>query len=202
VWPFAFSKSSVEIGGLQHPPETSSLPAMHPLATCKIALLAGILLTAVSHAEELVEVIGRNVRQMHHKDGSISELTRSPDGKTITKKTRSANGVITMITLYKLDSSGNPLGCKIRDGMNQELFKVSYGYHKVTGLLVEELMFDSRVKRINKDTGKEMPVQRLAYLYDAEGSRSAPIVLNYLPGPKFEDIFHMKSTALESNPFK
>jgi hypothetical protein len=175
---------------------------MDLLATCKIALIAGLFLTPVSHAEELAEVTGRNVRKMQHKDGSTSELTRSPDGKTITKKTYSGNGILTMITLYKLDASANPLGCKIRDGQNQELFKVSYGYHKVTGMLVEELMFDSRVKRLNKDTGKEMPVQRLAYLYDAEGNRSAPIVLNYLPGPKFEEIFHLKSTALESNPFK
>jgi hypothetical protein len=148
-----------------------------------------------------MEVIGSNVRKMHHKDGSISELTRSPNGKTITKKTYSGNGILTMITLYKLDETANPLGCKIRDGQNNELFKVSYGYSKITGLLVEELMFDSRVKRLNKDTGKEMPVQRLAYIYDAEGNRSAPIVFNYLPGPKFEEVFHLKSTELGPNPF-
>ena len=107
-----------------------------------------------------------------------------------------------MVTTYKMDSSGNPRGCKIRDGQGQELFKVSYGYHKVTGLLVEELMFDSRVKRINKDTGKEQPVQKIAYLYDAEGKRSAPIVYNYLPGKTFEQVFGVKSSALETNPFK
>ena len=107
-----------------------------------------------------------------------------------------------MVTTYKMDSNGNPLGCKIRDGQNQELYKVSYGYHKVTGLLVEELMFDSRVKRLNPTNGKELPVQRIVYLYDAEGKRSAPMVFNLLPGKKMEEVFGIKSSALESNPFK
>lgn len=178
------------------------MPEMKRVTTCKLAVCTVFCLTAVSHAQEEMEAIGLNVRKMQHKDGSTSELTRSPDRKTITKKTRSGNGVLTMTTTYKMDDNANPLGCKIRDGQNNELFKVSYGYHKVTGLLVEELMFDSRVKRLNKDTGKEMPIQRLAYIYDAEGNRSAPMVFNFLPGPKFEEVFRTKSTALESNPFK
>lgn len=147
-------------------------------------------------------VDGPNVRYMRHEDGSRSVFIRSPDNKTLTKKTFSPNGVLTMLTTYKMDSNGNPLGCKIRDGLNQELFKVSYGYHRVTGLLVEELMFDSRVKRINPNTGKEMPVQKLVYIYDAEGKRSAPIAYNLLPGKTFEQVFGVKSSALESNPFK
>lgn len=82
------------------------------------------------------------------------------------------------------------------------MFKVSYGYHRVTGLLVSETMFDCRVKRINKDTGDETPVQRIAYLYDAEGKRSAPIVMNLLPGKTCEEVFGIKSTELKTNPFK
>ena len=171
------------------------------LATCKTALLAGICFAQVAHADELETVDGPNVRKMRHQDGSNSIFIRSSDNKTLTKKTHSANGPLTMTTIYRMDTSGNPRGCKISDGQNQELFKVSYGYHKVTGLLVEELMFDSRVKRINKDTGKEQPLQRVAYLYDVEGKRSAPIVFNYLPGKTFEQLFGVKSSALESNPF-
>jgi hypothetical protein len=171
------------------------------LATCKIVFVAGICLTSVVCANDLESIEGPNVRKMRHEDGSNSVFIRSADSKTLTKKTHSANGLLTMTTIYKMDSSGNPRGCKISDGQNQELFKVSYGYHKVTGQLVEELMFDSRVKRLNKDTGKEQPVQQIAYLYDVEGKRSAPMVFNFLPGKTFEQVFGLKSSALETNPF-
>ena len=139
---------------------------------------------------------------MKMEDGSRAVFIRSPDSRTLTKKTVSPNGVLTMLTIYRMDANGNPLGCKIKDGQGTEMFKVSYGYHKVTGLLVEELMFDSRVKRMNPSNGKELPVQKVVYLYDAEGKRSAPIVFNLLPGKTFEQVFGVKSSALESNPFK
>lgn len=179
---------------------------MKLLATCKMRLitLGLLLISALSpcRASEFEGVDGPNVRYMRHEDGSRTVFIRSPDNRVLTKKRFSLNGALIMVTTYKMDANANPLGCKIRDGQNQELFKVSYGYHKVTGLLVEELMFDSRVKRINKDTGKEMPVQRVVYLYDAEGKRSAPITYNLLPGKTFEEVFGVKSSALESNPFK
>ncbi|RYD18267.1 MAG: hypothetical protein EOP88_23170 [Verrucomicrobiaceae bacterium] len=175
---------------------------MNLLATFKTCALALLLLAPSQvRANELDSVDGPNVRTMKHEDGSRAVFIRSPDSRTLTKKTFSPNGVLTMLTIYRMDANQNPLGCKIRDGQGTEMFKVSYGYHKVTGLLVSELMFDSRVKRINKDTGKEMPVQRIDYLYDAEGKRSAPIVFNLLPGKTFEEVFGVKSSALESNPF-
>lgn len=175
---------------------------MNCLATLKIVLSTTFLMlfSLLCGAKDLEEVEGPNVRCMKMEDGTKAYFERSPDNRTL-KKTTMLNGTVTMVTIYKMDVSGNPLGCKIRDGQNQELFKVSYGYHRVTGLLVEELMFDSRVKRINKDTGKEMPVQRLVYLYDAEGKRSAPIAYNFLPGKTFQQVFGVKSTALDVNPF-
>lgn len=151
--------------------------------------------------EDAEEVDGPNVRVMKFKDGSREVLVRTPDNKKITK-TRKLNDEVIMVTRYTMDENGNPLGCKIYDGQKQELFKVSYGYHKVTGLLERELMFDARVKRIDKDTGKETPIQIIAYIYDAEGKRSAPIVYNLLPGKKFEDVFGIKSSELGENPFK
>lgn len=175
---------------------------MNSLATWKIrAVAAGLLISTPCLANDAGAVDGPNVRVMKHEDGSRAEFTRSPDSRTLTKKT-SMNGALTMVTTYRMDSNGNPLGCKIRDGQNTEMFKVSYGYHKVTGLLVEELMYDSRVRRLNPANGKELPVQRIVYLYDAEGKRSAPIVFNLLPGRTFEQVFGVKSSALESNPFK
>lgn len=186
---------------------------MNLLATLKthgfrlgISLLLSVAFLAIftpARASEFEGVDGPNVRYMKHEDGSRSVFIRSPDNKTLTKKTFSPNGVLTMLTTYKMDANQNPLGCKIRDGLGTEMFKVSYGYHRVTGLLVEELMFDSRVKRVSPENpDREMPVQRIVYIYDAEGKRSPPIIFNLLPGKTFEEVFGVKSSALDSNPFK
>lgn len=204
--------SAVENGGLQRLEGIPSLAVMNLLTTLKtfarkhsvslLLSLAFLGLFAPARASEFDGVDGPNVRYMRHEDGSRSVFIRSPDNKTLTKKTFSPDGVLTMLTTYKMDASQNPLGCKIRDGLGTEMFKVAYGYHRVTGQLVEELMFDSRVKRTNPETGKEMPVQRIVYIYDAEGKRSPPIVFNLLPGKTFEQVFGIKSSALEANPFK
>ena len=180
---------------------------MKPLATWKILAIAASLLVGVCGAakepgKDLMEVEGPNVRVMRHEDGSRTMFTRAPDDRTLTKKKYSANGVLTMLTIYRMDSNANPIGCKIFDGQNQLLYKVSYGYRKSDGQLVEERMFDARVTRRDKDTGKEMPVQRICYLYDAQGNRSAPIVYNLLPGKTMEQVFGVKSSALDVNPFK
>lgn len=176
---------------------------MNFLATLKIGVLASAMLAVVPcHASELESVDGPNVRTMKHEDGSRAVFVRSPDSRTLTKKTFSRDGVLTMLTTYRMDDSGNPRGCKIQDGLGTEVFKVRYGYHRVTGLLVSEQMFDSRAKRTYPGTDQEMPVQQLKYIYDAEGNRSAPVVFNLLPGKKFEEVFGIKSSALEANPFK
>ena len=147
------------------------------------------------------EVDGPNVRVMRHEDGSRTHFTRTPDNRTLTKRKFSANGVLIMITVYRMDTNGNPIGCRISDGKGNLLFKVSYGYRKSDGQLVEERMFDARVVRRDKHTGKEMPIQRICYVYDAQGNRSAPIVFNLLEGKTYEDVFGEKSSALDRNPF-
>lgn len=149
----------------------------------------------------MFEAEGPNVRVMRHTDGSNTRFTRAPDNRTLTKRKESANGVLTMLTIYRMDNMGNPTGCQIFDGNKQRLFKVSYGYRKADGQLVEERMFDARVVRRDPHSGREMPVQRICYVFDAQGNRSAPIVINLLPGKKFEDVFGIKSSALETNPF-
>jgi hypothetical protein len=195
------------IGGLQRPPGGHTLRRMNPLATRKIpALMAGLMMSVFCEAKEpsreLDAIDGPNVRVMRHEDGSRTLFTRTPDDRTLTKKKFSANGVLTMLTIYRMDANANPLGCKIFDGQNQLLFKVSYGYRTSDGQLVEERMFDARVTRRNPNTGKEMPVQRICYVFDAQGNRSAPIVYNLLPGKTMEQVFGIKSSALETNPFK
>jgi hypothetical protein len=194
-----------EIGGLQHPPDMPSLPAMNTLATwktCAAALLAtAVWASAQMPSPEFNAVDGPNVRVMRHEDGARTLFTRTPDNRTLTKKKFSANGVLIMLTVYRMDSGGNPIGCRISDGQGNLLFKVSYGYRKSDGQLVEERMFDARVVRRDPNTGKEMPIQRICYVYDAQGNRSAPIIYNLLPGKKFEEVFGVPTSALETNPF-
>jgi hypothetical protein len=174
------------------------------LATAKVAVAMVLCMApAVCRGgDDFDAVDGPNVRVQRMEDGSRAVFIRSPDSLTLTKKTFSPNGRVTMLTYYRMDANANPLSCKILDGANTEMFKVSYGYHKNTGQLVQENMYDSRVKRTNPDTGKEMPVQEVRYLYNAEGKRSAPIVFNLLPGKTFEQVFGVKASALETNPFK
>jgi hypothetical protein len=179
---------------------------MNPLATLKIiSLIAGLFAFSQgmldARDKDFDAVDGPNVRVMRHDDGSRTMFMRSPDKKKLTKKKFSANGVLTMMTIYWMDSNGNPTGCRIIDGQNQVLFKVVYGYRKKDGLLVKEKMFDARTPRKDPVTGEEMPVQTITYVYDAEGNRSAPIIFNHFPGKTFEQVFGVKSSALETNPF-
>jgi hypothetical protein len=179
---------------------------MNPLATWKTSVITLLFALTIPCAASEVSsdfdaVDGPNVRVMRHEDGSRTMFTRTPDNRNLTKKKFTANGVLTMLTHYRMDSSNNPIGCRILDGKSQIMFKVSYGYRKSDGQLVEERMFDARVVRRDPNTGREMPVQRICYVYDAQGNRSAPIVYNLLPGKYFEEVFGIKSSALETNPF-
>ncbi|MES2996706.1 MAG: hypothetical protein V4733_07845 [Verrucomicrobiota bacterium] len=181
---------------------------MRLLTIAKTTLLAIVVTVCATAAAEkpkdkdFYAVDGPNVRVLRHEDDSRTVFTRSTDNRTLSKKRFSANGVRTMHTVYRLDANENPLGCKIYDGLGTCLFKVSYGYRKSDGQLVEERMFDARVSRKDPNTGKEMPVQVVRYVYDAQGGRSAPIILNLLPGKTFEEVFGIKSSHLESNPFR
>jgi hypothetical protein len=144
---------------------------------------------------------GPYVRVMMNEDGSRTVFRKSPDNRTLIKKTYSGNGVLRLKTIYRMDAYGNPRSCKIYDGKGIELFKVRYGYDRRWGRLVEEQMFDSRVKRINPDTGGEMPVRRFIYTYDAQGNRSQPLAITLKPGKTAESLYGAQPSALEHNPF-
>ena len=149
------------------------------------------------------EADGPNVRIMRHEDGSRTEFRRSPDDRTLTKKMTGTNGAIKMVTVYRLDKNGNPRGCQIFDGRGTLLYKVSYGYHTTTGQLVAEDMFDARTKILNPDTGKEMPVRRMYYTYDAQGNRSKAQAFVNIKGRMAEDVYgKAKTTYPDENPFK
>ncbi len=167
----------------------------------------GVLIFAVScqvagAENDFDKVDGPNVRVMRNEDGSRTIFERSPDNKTLTKKTYSGNGVLQMVTVYRMDENEYPLSCKIYDGKKNELYKVSYGYRKSDAQLIEERMFDSRVRRINPLDGvTEMPVRRFIYTYDGEGKRSRGQAITLIPGHTANDVYGKEAAAPE-NPFK
>ncbi|MBC7981288.1 MAG: hypothetical protein H7Y36_12065 [Armatimonadetes bacterium] len=164
-------------------------------------LVLGLSVVAAKSEENGFNAVeGPNVRVMRHDDGSRTVFTRSPDNRTLTKRTFTGNGALFLVTIYRMDVHGNPTGCKIYDGQKTEMFKTSYGYRKADGLLVEEQMFDSRVKRTDPNTGKEMPVRRFLYTYDALGNRSAPMSITLIPGKTAEEVYGVP-TALGADPF-
>jgi hypothetical protein len=165
------------------------------------AMMSLVLATsAYSEKSDFEAVDGPNVRVTRHEDGSRTIFTRSPDARTLTKKTYSSGGALFLVTIYRMDAQGNPMNCKIYDGKKNEMFKSRYGYRKSDGQLVEEQMFDSRVKRIDPNTGEEMPVRRFIYTYDALGNRSAPISITLTPGKTAEEVYG-KPTAMDVDPF-
>lgn len=168
------------------------------------SFLAGALLLAASALAGVpgLEVQGPYASVKTNKDGSREYFSRTRDMRSITKQTKSADGTLRLTTVYRLSPQGNPLTCDIFDGKGTRLFKSRYGYDPKPGLtygkLVEEQMFDARVKRTD-ESGREIPVRRFLYTYDAQGNRNAPISITIVPGKTAEEVFG--PSALEFDPF-
>lgn len=158
-----------------------------------------------------------NVRMMRNEDGSFTEFSKSSDERVITRKNYSdsnkANGerVLRMSIIYRKDVFGKLRSGRIHDGTGKILYRVVYGYHKETGRLVAENMFDARVKRTqvvtDPDTGKakevEMPVRKLFHRYDAQGRRAKPIVFTLPAGKLADELFGPNgSSYLDKDPFQ
>jgi len=168
------------------------------------SFLAGALLLAATALAGVpgLEVQGPYASVKTNKDGSREYFSRTRDMRSITKQTKSADGTLRLTTVYRLSPQGNPLTCDIFDGKGTRLFKSRYGYDPKPGLtygkLVEEQMFDARVKRTD-ESGREIPVRRFLYTYDAQGNRNAPISITIVPGKTAEEVFG--PSALEFDPF-
>lgn len=160
--------------------------------------------------KEVWEEVAHNVRVMRHRDGTATEYRRSSDEKTLRKRRLSGvkggrNSILTT-TIYRMDKRGNPLSCKIFDGKENELFKVSYGYHRETGQLVAEDMFDSRTPTVDPKTGKEVPVRRMYWFYDGGGNITKAFSFAWRKGSYAEDQFNnhkeLPSSFPKDNPFR
>lgn len=104
-------------------------------------------------------------------DGTRIVWIRTVDGQILNQYKFNSDGSLALRATYRIDASGSPLTCKITDGQKTELFRVSYGYRKSDGTLVEERIFDSRLKRLD-DQGSELPVRRILHIVDAAEGKS------------------------------
>lgn len=145
----------------------------------------------------------KNVRIMRNEDGSYTEFKRSSDERVIERRTYGdrpgGNGdrILQMSIIYRKDVYGKLRSGIVYDGSGKKLYRVVYGYHKKTGVLVAEDMFDARVKRTHTvtdpNTGKpyekETPVRYLRHRYDAQGRQMKPLVFCLPAGKKAEELF-------------
>lgn len=139
---------------------------------------------------------------MRNNDGSYTEFRKSSDDRIIERRnyqeTKNGTGerILRMSIIYRKDKHGRLRSGRIYDGTGKILYRVVYGYHKVTGKLVAENMYDAREKRtkiITDANGKtkeiEIPVRRLYHIYDAQGRPAKPIAITYVHGKRAEELF-------------
>ncbi|MFC5050563.1 hypothetical protein ACFPK9_08055 [Rubritalea spongiae] len=159
-----------------------------------LALSAGLNNTAFSQVKSVSDSKHLS-RLMNNRDGSVTKFTRDADNTELIKTTyvEKPNGerVIRDTTTFRRDKYGNLRSGIVRDGSKRPLFRIVYGYHKDTGRLVAENMYDARVKRTFKDDPtKEEPVRATRYHYTAQGERSAPIVFTSQAGKTSEELMN------------
>lgn len=127
------------------------------------------------------------VRIIQNKDGTVSEFQRNSKNTVLEKRTygEQPNGERVLIsrTIYRRDKFGNLRSGHILDGVNKKLFRIVYGYHKTTGRLIAENMYDARVRRTKPgNPSEEEPVRATRWHYDSQGKRSAPFVFTSQAG--------------------
>ena len=167
-------------------------PQIRILASMKIIAFA-IALTcfgAISPSLMAKDKVKNLARVKRNADGTITEL-KVVDKNTVVRVTlrekKNKERIISSKSTYSIDNLNRARVCHIADGKGNLIFKIKYGYSKRTGRLLSEGMFDMRVKRLNAE-GKEVPVQRLYYKYDAHGNRSKPFAITNQGGEKVEKV--------------
>lgn len=171
-------------------------------------------LTSIQHAEANAGS-KKDVRMMRNDDGSISEFKRSSDDRVIERRTYAnrkggaGDRVLIMSVIYRKDKQGKLRSGKIYDGSGQLLYRVTYGYHRATGNLVAEDMFDARVKRgdtiidptTNQPRFKETPVRIMRHRYDAQGRQLKPLVVCKPAGKTAEELFGKEGSSHIKDPW-
>lgn len=179
-----------------------------------LVLSLTISMTLISLRADVSEITGieapqKNVRIMHNQDGTYTEFRQSPDERIIERRTygdRPGGGgdrVLRMLIIYRKDVYGKLRSGTVFDGAGNKLYRIVYGYHKRSGNLVAEDMFDARVKRTKTITDPETkqpreheyPVRYLRYRYDAQGRQMKPIVICTPEGKTAEELFGKEGSS-------
>ncbi len=161
-----------------------------------IAAVSALFCALPAAAQQNQVIAGPNVRVKEHADGSRSVFERNKDNTVIVKRTENAAGRVTLVTKYKMFKDGNPDRCHIYDGQGTLLYEVDYAYRKADGILAMERMRDRRVKRYWPERpNEEMPVQVIHYV-DANGKPIQPLVIKYLAGKSFEEVYGSSSAHI------
>ncbi len=153
--------------------------------------------------EDFNQQNGPNVRVMTLGNGGRAVHLKSADGRSLTRKSFTAAGLLEFISVFRLDERGNPLGAKLYDGARQELFRVSFGYRKSDGKLIEVRMFDSRQKHMDVDGVTELPVLRKICGDDPEGKMTLGPAIIVRPAVGAEEAIKngVEPMILDGNPF-
>ncbi|MDC0088345.1 hypothetical protein OAI07_02260 [Akkermansiaceae bacterium] len=166
------------------------------LSACCIAFTAFALSTSPLHSAP------DDVRITRNEDGSHSEISTSKDKRRITRrtygKTQGGNGEkkLQMVVFYKKDAQGRLRSGTIHNHEGKMIYRVVYGYHRTSGKLVKEYMYDVQVKRTRVQTGAdgkpeevEFPVRMLNHRYDAQGREMKAICICLPAGQTAEELF-------------
>ena len=182
------------------------------------SLLAGMGLAV---ALSLVQPVGAadsntsSVRIMRNEDGSFTEFKRSPDQRILERRTfaerqgGAGDRALIMTIIYRKDKHGKLRSGKIRSANGELLYRVVYGYHRISGNLVAEDMFDARQKRgkvvtdpqTKQPVFKEEPVRYIRHRYDAQGKQLKPIVISTPAGKTAEDLFGKDGSSYVEDPW-
>lgn len=157
------------------------------------AMMCALTLPLSAQGVPGIDIDGPFVRVKRNQDGTRTVFERGQDEHTLVKTTKGPNGNAVLKTIYRLDSDGNPIKCDIYDGGGNKLYKTAFGYSKRPGVtfgkLVQELLYDVRVKRYFDGTRTEKPVHMFVYRYNADGSPRLPIGITLIKGKTAEEVF-------------
>ncbi|WP_193210731.1 hypothetical protein [Luteolibacter marinus] len=130
------------------------------------------------------------------------EATSSNDQpQEVVKEINGPDGKLHHKVVFRLSPTGKPLANRIFDSDGELLFKSRFGYNprpgSTHGKLVEEQIFDARVRQTDPKTGREIPVRRFIYQYGPDGALKAPATIETLPGFPLADLYGPSLAVLD-----
>lgn len=159
-----------------------------------IPLVTSFFFLLPASVAQILDEDGSHVRIKRNSDGTSTQYKRDHTNTQLeqTSFVEKENGekVTRTRTVYRRDKDGRLRSGIIEDGGKNKLYRIIYGYHKDTGRLIAENMYDDRVIRKNdiKDLSKETPIRALRYTYNPQGERSKPIIFSAQPGKTAEEL--------------